>query len=148
MININQLVYETMISNTTNIKLEKFNKSYWDSLPQDKNNVLFDISKCKYHTLILNNQIVGIAGLCYNKYFQIYIDKKFRGQNIYGKAADLIYKKYKLDNMYATIASQNFQGFKAAIKSKRFKEISQEDYKQRYELGILRPKQKQLKYIS
>ena len=131
-----------------NIKLKPFNKQYWDSLSQEKNNVLYDVNNGQYHTLMLNDQIVGIVGLVRSRYFQIYIDKKFRGQDIYSKAADLIYKKYKLKEMFATVASGNIQGFKGALKSKRFKEISKEKYKEKYKLGILKPNQKQLEYIK
>ena len=77
--------------NRNNIELKPFNKQYWDLLSQEKNNVLYNINKGQYHTLMLNNQIVGLVS---SRYFQIYIDKKFRGQDVYSKAADLIYKKY------------------------------------------------------
>jgi hypothetical protein len=146
MSNINQLVMEAIEKN--NIELKPFNKQYWNSLSQEKNNVLYDVNNGQYHTLMLNNQIVGIVGLVRSRYFQIYIDKKFRGQDIYSKAADLIYKKYKLKEMFATVASGNIQGFKGALKSKRFKEISIEKYKEKYKLGILKPNQKQLEYIK
>ena len=131
-----------------NIKLGLFSQHYWDSLSQEKNNVLYDVNNGQYHTLMLNNQIVGIVGLVRSRYFQIYIDKKFRGQDIYSKSADLIYKKYKPKEMFATVASGNIQGFKGALKSKRFKEISIYKYKEKYKLGILKPNQKQLEYIK
>ena len=50
--------------------------------------------------------------------------------------------------MFATVASGNIRGFKGALKSKRFKEISKEKYKEKYKLGILKPNQKQLEYIK
>ena len=38
-----------------NIKLKPFNKQYWDSLSQEKNNVLYDVNNGQYHTLMLND---------------------------------------------------------------------------------------------
>ena len=105
------------------VTLEKFYKEYFDSLPADKKEIYYNAKRGLYHILTLNGKKVGIAGVILNPkrkefgFFQIYIEKSYRGQNLLKKAAQLIYKKYKLKSLIATIKKHNKASIKGHLKA-------------------------------
>ena len=80
------------------ITIDKFEKSYLDSLPSDKKEIFFNPKRGLYHILLSNKVRVGIVGIILNPkhkdygFFQIYIEKKYRGKGILKKAAELVFK--------------------------------------------------------
>jgi RimJ/RimL family protein N-acetyltransferase len=106
-----------------NVKLEKFHEEYFDSLPADKKEMFYNPERGLYHILILNKDKVGIAGVILNPkrkefgFFQIYIDKRYRGKGILKEAAKLIFKKYKLKSLIATIKKYNKASIKGHLKA-------------------------------
>ena len=112
------------------ISLGKFDKEYWDSLPDDKDNIFYNPKRGEYHTLLLNKkEKVGITGVILNPknkefgFFQIYIAESYRGKGLLKIAAELIFKKYKLTSLIATIKKKNKASIKSHIKS-GFTEVS------------------------
>lgn len=105
------------------VKLDKFYKGYYDTLPADRKEIFYNPKRGQYHILMLNKEKVGIAGVITNPkhkefgFFQIYIEKSYRGKNLLKKAAELIYKKYKLKSLIATIKKYNKASIKAHLKA-------------------------------
>ena len=104
------------------ITIDKFEKSYLDSLPSDKKEIFFNPKRGLYHILLSNRVRVGIVGVILNPkhkdygFFQIYIEKKYRGKGILKKAAELVFKKYKLTSLIATIKKYNKASIKGHLK--------------------------------
>ena len=118
--------YLNYIQESSNLKISlgSFDEEFWDSLPNDKEKIFFNPKRSSYHTLLLNSKIkVGIAGVILNPkykeygFFQIYIVKSYRGKNILHIAAKLIFKKYKLTSLIATIKKNNKASIKAHLKA-------------------------------
>ena len=107
-----------------NITLGKFDKNFWDSLPNDKDYVCYNPTRGHYYTLLLNNKIkVGIAGVILNPkhknfgFFGVYVFKPYRGKGILKIAADLIFKKYKLYSLISSIEKKNKASIKGHLKA-------------------------------
>ena len=105
------------------ILLGDFDQDFWNSLPKDKEKMFFNSKRSFYHTMLLNDKTkVGIAGVILNPkhkefgFFQIYIVKSYRGKNLLLQAAKLIFKKYKLKSLIATIKKNNQASIKAHLK--------------------------------
>jgi len=118
------LQYIQEIYKPNEITLGKFDKEYWDSLPNDKDYMFYNPKRGEYYTLLLNKKIkVGITGVILNPkktefgFFQIYIDKQYRGKGLLKLAAKLIFKKYKLKSLIATIKKNNKASVNSHIKA-------------------------------
>jgi len=106
------------------ITLGDFDQRFWDSLPEDKKEVYLNQKRGTYHTLLWNRRLkIGIAGVILNPkhkefgFFGIYIVKSSRGKGILKKAAELIFKKYKLKSLIATVKKYNKASIKAHLKA-------------------------------
>ena len=105
------------------VTLDKFHKDYFDKLPSDKKEIFYNPQRGHYHILMFNKQRAGIAGVILNPkhkqygFFGIYIEKRYRGKDLLKKAAELIYKKYKLKSLIATIKNYNKASIKGHLKA-------------------------------
>jgi len=133
------------------ITLGKFDEEYWDSLPKDKDEIFYNPKRGNYYTLLLNKKInTGITGVILNPkykefgFFQIYIDKAYRGKGLLKIAAQLIFKKYKLKSLIATIKKYNTASIKAHQKA-GFVEVSKVDQADLIERGF--QKKDEVRYI-
>lgn len=106
------------------ITLGKFDEEYWETLPKDKDKIFFNPKRSDYYTLLLDKKIkVGITGVILNPkykdfgFFQIYIDKGYRKKGLVKIAAKLIFDKYKLTSLIATIKKDNIASIKAHQKA-------------------------------
>lgn len=111
-------------SSNMDITLGKFDQDFFDSLPEDKKEIFFNPERGLYHILLFRRkEKVGITGVILNPkrkefgFFQIYIVKKYRGKDILKKAADLIFNKYKLKSLIATIKKYNKASIKGHLKA-------------------------------
>ena len=99
---------------SSDITLGKFSEEYYDELPADKKEIFYTPKRANYHILLLNRKDrLGIAGVILNPkykqygFFQIYIEREHRGKGILKVAAELIFRKYKLESLIATIKKYN-----------------------------------------
>jgi RimJ/RimL family protein N-acetyltransferase len=100
-----------------NIKLEKFDKDFFDTL-DGKERVMFSESGT-YYTILCDNQKAGVVGYIPMEFsrnlgfVQIVIDPNFRGLGIVGLAEDLLAQKHNLKTLYATIKKNNIISIRA-----------------------------------
>ena len=133
------------------VKLGEFNEKYWDSLPEDKKEIYYEPEKGKYHTLLIDKKIAGVAGIFIsdkckeNGFFQIYIDRKFRGKGLLKKAADLICQKYNLKELIASIKKSNKASTSSHLKY-GFKKIDEKKQQILRDRGLLKKDEIRLKY--
>ena len=99
------------------ITLSTFDKKYLRTIKEHKEILILD--KGIYHTILYNNQKVGIVGYIPSKFknntgfIQIIINQKFRGKGIVKIAENLLAQKYKLQTLYATIKKDNITSIRA-----------------------------------
>ncbi|MFC1700936.1 GNAT family N-acetyltransferase [Patescibacteria group bacterium] len=124
------------------MKLGEFDKQYYKSLeghekivPPDKDVI--------YHTIIVDNQKVGIVGYIPVKFsknagfIQILIALEFRGKGLVKRAEDLLAKKYNLKELYATIEKENIASIRAHNKI-GFKMLPKKQLESLREKGFLK----------
>jgi len=137
--NLDEYLFEIQESKF-NIYLNKFDKSYYNSLPEsDRKKIIFD-ENSPFFTIIYENKKAGICGVIKNMFFQIIIEVKFRGQNIVEKASDMIMKELDLKQLFATIDVENIPSYKAHLKA-GFKEFSKSQIDILRKLGKLKNNQ-------
>jgi len=99
------------------IKLDKFNKEYFETL-NDRKEILF-VKNSVYYTILCNNKKAGIVGYIPAKFpkntgfVQIIIDPNFRGKGLVRIAEDLLVQKHNLKILYATIKKENIASIRA-----------------------------------
>ena len=124
---------------------------YYKKLPQDKKHILYNPKLADYYILVLNNKFnAGITGLFPGKsnkkigFFQIYIEKQYRGKGILKIAANLIFQKYNLSILVSTIKKSNVASIKAHIKA-GFKELDKEQQDRLIKKGL--QKKDEVRYV-
>jgi len=99
------------------MKLKKFDKQFFESIGGHKKILI--TRNGKYHTIFLDNKKVGVIGFIPAKFpkntgfVQIVIVPEFRGKNLVKQAEDLLVKKYKLKELYATMKEDNIVSIRA-----------------------------------
>ncbi len=72
-----------------------------------------------YYTITADDQKAGVIGFRYKEkekgecFLKIGIHQNFRGQNIFGKALNLLVKKHRIKRIYSTAAKANIASIKA-----------------------------------
>ena len=97
-------------------------EKYFDSLPDDKKWIRYDPKKGKFWEVFKDNERIGFIGgiILSNKvYVQVYIEDKYRGQNLLPLLYMFImtkpyFKKY--EGIYATVSKDNPRSLKAHSK--------------------------------
>ena len=109
--------YLNYIQETTNheYNLKPFDKSYYKSLPDINNGMLYDPDKGQYFILCKGNIKLGIIGVIIlsRNFWQIYIDKKYRGLGLVEIGSDLLVEKLNLKELVAIIEPENQISLKA-----------------------------------
>jgi len=137
-------LHEQLLSD--NIKLSSFDNHYYNTLPkEDKELILIDLKKGKYHTILLNSSIkVGVIGYIPTKmdpkigFLQIIIDPKYRSKGIFSKSIKLLAKEHNLKEVWSTIKKDNIVSIKAHLKD-GFKQFSEDKLEQWREVYLLDP---------
>lgn len=132
------------------IKLEKFDKEFYDSLPEKEK--IYFIGEGKYYTLVSKRKKIGIIGFTPVKntkeegFIQIVLLKEFRGNGLVEEAETKLAKKCKLKKLYATIEKDNLASTKAHKKI-GFKLLPKERLKELRKKGFLGEKENRLSKI-
>lgn len=95
------------------LSLADFDKDFFESL-EDKEKIF--LKGEQFHTLIFNDEKIGIIGIVPPNFVQLIIKSNFRGKGFYNSAMDLIMDYYKFDSLQGTIDLENFAALKAAKK--------------------------------
>lgn len=111
------------------MKLGKFDKHFFKSI--DGHEKVLIAGDGKYHTIIVDDKKVGIVGFIPIKlskdagFVQTIIVPEFRGKGLLKEAQDLLVRKYKIKELYATIKKDNIVSIRAHQKI-GFKILSKE----------------------
>ena len=134
------LLREDSIHNNSDISLAPWDKTYYNNLPDDKHEVNISSRNSKRFIILSKsrNIPIGFAGVWINSnpdlkhfgFFQIYIEKKFRGQNLLCPIAKLIHDTFKFKFMLSTVKLSNKASLLSHMRAECFKKIdkNREDY--------------------
>jgi RimJ/RimL family protein N-acetyltransferase len=147
------IIQEFLQESQGSLTLSPFDKSYYTSLPPDKKNISSH-KNLKLFTIKLGKANVGLAGCVVlpNKptygYFQIYIDKKFRGNNFICPMAKLVFDELRLREMISTVKKTNIASLKCHSRADCFKRCTQTEEEQLRKTGHLGVDEVRFRYIA
>ena len=143
-------LYEQYLLNK-DLYLGKWNQEYYDSLPPNKQQALTEQKTNMFTVYTKNGDIVGFTGAYIHEgkefgFFQVYIDKKYRGKNLLCKIAFLVFDKLKLKEMFSTIKKSNIASVKSHSKSKCFERLSKDEEVHLRNIGRLKDNEIRFRY--
>ncbi|MFH1523164.1 MAG: GNAT family N-acetyltransferase [Patescibacteria group bacterium] len=98
------------------IKLVKFNEKFLESI-KDYKKIYLNPKKGIFYTITYGNKIAGVIGYIIKEggknILKIGIHQKYRGQDIFRNALDLLVKTHKIKKIYSTVLIANLASIKA-----------------------------------